>query len=108
MVTSALLLLRTLESGRLLVSATLQFAGGEKLTVGDAQAMGVADLPISAREKEVLALVAHGLSTREIAARLGLSSRTVDNHRTNIMRKLDVHNVAGLVRLAVSSGLVEA
>jgi DNA-binding NarL/FixJ family response regulator len=63
---------------------------------------------ITKREKEVLKLVAEGLSTKEIAAKLKLSSKTVDNHRTNMMRKLHLHNVASLTRFAFEVGLVVA
>ena len=62
--------------------------------------------PLSGREKQILQLVAEGFSTREIAARLSLSVRTVDNHRTNIMRKLNLHNVAALTRYAIQNELV--
>lgn len=64
--------------------------------------------PLSNREKQILQLVAEGFSTREIAARLGLSIRTVDNHRTNIMRKLNLHNVAALTRYAIQNDLVSS
>ena len=60
------------------------------------------------REREVLALIADALSSKEIAARLGVSLKTVDSHRSNLMEKLSIHKVAGLVKFAVSSGLVEA
>ena len=58
------------------------------------------------REREVLQLVAEGHTTKEIAGKLNISARTADVHRTHLMRKLGMHNVAGLTRLAVSSGLV--
>ncbi|NLE21466.1 MAG: response regulator transcription factor [Actinobacteria bacterium] len=61
---------------------------------------------LSAREREVLTLVAEGLSTREIATQLGLSHKTVEVHRRNIMVKLHRHRVADLVRYAVREGLV--
>jgi DNA-binding NarL/FixJ family response regulator len=64
--------------------------------------------PLSNREKQILQLVAEGQSTREIAARLSLSVRTVDNHRTNIMRKLNLHNVAALTRYAIQNELVSS
>lgn len=59
------------------------------------------------REREVLQLVAESYSTKEIAARLGISAKTVDNHRTNLMRKLDLHDVASLTRYAIEIGLIE-
>lgn len=61
---------------------------------------------LSEREIEVLAALAEGLGNKEIGEKLFISPRTVDTHRTNLMRKLDTHNVAGLVRLAVKAGLV--
>src|SRR5205085_1298009 len=52
--------------------------------------------PITDREREVLRLVAEGLSTKEVAARLDISARTVESHRANLMRKLGLHSVARL------------
>ena len=63
--------------------------------------------PITDREREVLRLVAESHTTREIAAKLGISAKTVDNHRTNLMRKLDLHDVASLTRYALEVGLIE-
>lgn len=59
------------------------------------------------REREVLQLIAEGNSTKEIASKLGLSVKTIDNHRTNMMRKLDLHNVASITRYAMQNGLIE-
>ncbi len=59
------------------------------------------------REREILQLVAESYSTKEIAAKLGISVKTVDNHRTNLMRKLDLHDVASLTRYALEIGLIE-
>jgi DNA-binding NarL/FixJ family response regulator len=67
---------------------------------------GQATTSLSNREKQVLQLVAESYSTREIAQKLTLSVRTVDNHRTNIMRKLNLHNVAALTRYAIKHELV--
>ena len=58
------------------------------------------------REREVLTQIAEGLSNKEIASKLGVGVRTVETHRERIMRKLDIHNVAGLTRFAISKGLV--
>lgn len=60
------------------------------------------------REAEVLQLVAEGWSSKEIAGRLRLASKTVENHRANLMRKLDIHEVAGLTRYAMCHGFVVA
>jgi len=62
---------------------------------------------LSEREVEVLAALAEGLGNKEIGERLFISPRTVDTHRTNLMKKLDIHNLAGLVRVAIKSGLVK-
>jgi DNA-binding NarL/FixJ family response regulator len=61
---------------------------------------------LTTREREVLQLIAEGYTNKEISERLFISVRTADVHRTHIMQKLDVHNVAGLTRLAISHGLV--
>ncbi len=62
---------------------------------------------LSDRETEVLRLVAKGLTAKQVATRLVLSHRTVQNHLQNAMQKLQVHNRAGLVRYAIESGLDE-
>ena len=61
---------------------------------------------LSIRELEISRLVAEGFSSKEIAARLDLSVRTVEKHRANIMDKVGVHEVASLVRWCVQSGIV--
>lgn len=61
---------------------------------------------LTPRQREVLQLIAEGLSTKDIARRLGLSVKTVETHRTTLMRQLDVHEVTGLVRHAMKLGLV--
>ncbi len=63
---------------------------------------------LTPREREVLALLADGLSMREAAARLGRSARTIQVHAYNLMHKLDVHHRAGLVRFAIAHGVVPA
>jgi len=62
---------------------------------------------LTARQREVLKLVAEGLSTRQVAARLGVSAKTVEAHRTAIMDRLAIRDIAGLVRLAIATGLVQ-
>ncbi len=73
---------------------------------GDSVPSGAAML--TDREREVLQLIAEGLSSKEIAPVLGVSLKTVDSHRSNLMDKLDIHKVSGLVRYAIRMGLVEA
>ena len=61
---------------------------------------------LTLRQREVLRLVAEGSSSKQIAGRLGLSAKTVEAHRAAIMERLDIHDLAGLVRFAIRSGLV--
>jgi len=63
--------------------------------------------PLTAREREVLQLVAEGKTTKEIGRVLGISMKTADSHRTRLMRKLGMHETASLVRHAIRRGLVE-
>jgi two-component system, NarL family, response regulator NreC len=70
------------------------------------QAMNPLDV-LSPREREILQLVAEGMTNKDIARRLGLSIYTIDGHRTRIMEKLGLHSIGELVRFAVRSGIVE-
>lgn len=60
---------------------------------------------LTARQREILQLIAEGNGTKEIAYRLGLSAKTVETHRAQIMERLDIHDVPGLVRYAIRMGL---
>jgi two-component system response regulator NreC len=62
--------------------------------------------PLTSRERETLQLIAEGQTTKEIAWRLGLSVKTVESHRIRLMRKLDIHETATLVRYAIRRGLI--
>lgn len=61
---------------------------------------------LTKREREILQLIAESNSTREIAEKLDISVKTAENHRTNLMRKLDLHDVASLTRYAINNGLI--
>src|SRR5262249_21643431 len=61
--------------------------------------------PLSARERQVLQLVAEGMTTKEIAYTLAISFKTAESHRTRIMAKLNIHETAGLVRYAIRNRL---
>ena len=61
---------------------------------------------LTPRQREILQLVAEGFTSKDVAQRLGLSQKTVDTHRAQIMERLGVHDVAGLVRFALRVGLV--
>lgn len=62
--------------------------------------------PLTSRERQILQLIAEGNTTREVASLLSISFKTAESHRNHIMKKLDIHDVAGLVRYAVKRGLV--
>jgi DNA-binding NarL/FixJ family response regulator len=61
---------------------------------------------LSPRERDVLIGIAKGLSNKEIATKLNIGTRTVETHRDNLMRKLDIHSVGGLTKYALANGLV--
>jgi two-component system, NarL family, response regulator NreC len=63
--------------------------------------------PLTSRERQVLQLVGEGKSSKEIAALLGISIKTTESHRTRLMRKLDIHELASLVRYVIRRGLVQ-
>jgi DNA-binding NarL/FixJ family response regulator len=63
---------------------------------------------LSTREHQVFSFLCDGLRAKEIAARLALSPKTVDTYRASLMRKLDIHNVAGLVKFAIQRDLTSA
>ncbi len=62
---------------------------------------------LTEREREVLARIAEGLSNKEVANDLGIGVRTIETHRERIMRKLNIHNAAGLTRFAIANNLIE-
>lgn len=62
--------------------------------------------PLTLRQREILQLIAEGNTTKEIAAKLTLSAKTVETHRTQLMERLDIHDIAGLVRYAIRIGLI--
>jgi len=59
------------------------------------------------REREVAVLLAKSNSSKEVAALLNISTKTAENHRTNLMRKLGVHDVAGVIRFVIRQGLYD-
>jgi two-component system, NarL family, response regulator NreC len=64
--------------------------------------------PLSVRERQVLQLVAEGNTSKDVATILGISVKTAESHRNHIMDKLNIHDVAGLVRYAIRNGLIES
>ena len=73
------------------------FSTGKPIAGGD----------LTSREAEVLQLIAEGFSNKQIASELGISIKTVEKHRQQVMNKLNIHDVAGLTRYAISKGMIE-
>jgi DNA-binding NarL/FixJ family response regulator len=63
--------------------------------------------PLTPRERQVLQMVGEGKSTKDVARLLGISTKTAESHRARLMRKLDIHETASLVRYAIRRGLVQ-
>lgn len=67
-----------------------------------------ADIALTSRQREILCYIAAGSGAKEIAFKLGISAKTVESHRSQIMERLGIRDVAGLTRYAIRSGLVSA
>ena len=92
-----------------LLDAVQKVVRGEKVISSSIEDRVQADqLALTPREFHVLDLIVAGLANGQIATRLGVATKTVENHRFNLMHKLEVHNVAELVHLAHSHGLVSS
>jgi DNA-binding NarL/FixJ family response regulator len=65
-------------------------------------------VPLTSREMEVLQLIAEGKANKETASELRIGIKTVEKHREHLMRKLDIHDTAGLTRYAISKGIIES
>jgi DNA-binding NarL/FixJ family response regulator len=115
-------LLKT-DSLRLLVAAVETIAEHKTFVSGSASQSIPAGLPrlkgtahkggptrrvLGPREREVVQLLAEGASNKEIARKLGISVKTVNSHRSNVMRQLNVHSIAGLVRYAIRETIILA
>ena len=83
---------------RTVVESYLQRAAGEKGPIDQ----------LTARQREVLQLIGEGKNTKEIAYLLGISIKTAEAHRLQLMDRLNIHDVAGLVRYAIRTGLISA
>ena len=93
-------------SGGSFFSERAQRALAESLRSGGAGESPLARL--TGREREVLVAVARGMTTKEIAAKQNISARTVETHRANLMRKLDLRSVALLTQFALREGLIQS
>lgn len=84
----------------LMIDGYMKRAENRETSVGGAASL-------TKREQEILAMIARGHNNQQIAEQLFISPRTVDTHRTNIMQKLDIHDIANLVRYAIENGYAD-
>ncbi len=84
-------------SPRIAPEASLEFFDGDNEATAD----------LTPRQLEVLTLVAKGSSTKDVARALNISIKTVETHRSQLMQRLNIHDIAGLVRYAIKKGLVK-
>lgn len=95
----------TVRSGGMFFASRVRARGGAG--GGNAVARPVMQIPLTEREQEIARLVAAGQMSKEIAAKLNLSVRTVEKHRANIMEKIGVREVASLTRWCIQVGLLD-
>lgn len=98
--------IRTVSAGNIFISPTLETPVLKEFVGLARQASDSNGSILTEREREILQLVAEGLTNQEISGKLCISSSTVDTHRKNIMSKLDIHSVAGLVKYAIRHRIV--
>ena len=96
--------IETVNAGRPFFSPDVARVALNQMVRGKGQGPDPSDL--TNREREVLTHIAEGLCNKEIACRLNIGTRTVETHRERLMRKLDIHSIAGLTRFAVAKGLI--
>lgn len=97
--------IEAVKKGGTYLARTVRFAISEPSRNGGPTQEIVSPIPLTRRERQILGLVAHGMTAREVAERLGISPLTARKHRENLMRKLDLHSAAELTTYAVRLGL---
>ena len=98
--------IRTVAAGKMFISPTLETPVIKEFVSLARLSPDKSGNILTEREREVLQLIAEGMTNQEIADQLCISVRTVDTHRKNIMAKLDIHSVAGLVKYAIRHKIV--
>lgn len=102
--------IREVEKGRTFFSPEVakRLQKRKEDAIGRKKVLKAGATPLSARELEVLQLVAEGAANKQIADALGISIKTVEKHRDHVMHKLDIHETAGLTRYAIAAGIIES
>jgi two-component system nitrate/nitrite response regulator NarL len=98
--------IKAVHSGEVYFSPSVSKVLIEEMADGNKRSLDSPAPPsLTDREREVLSLIAEGLLNKQIADRLGIGVRTIETHRERIMRKLDIHTVAGLTKYAIARGM---
>jgi DNA-binding NarL/FixJ family response regulator len=99
--------IKSIYAGELVFSSTVsRILVGELVSEGEKELKRPRPSELSEREREVLVLIAEGHSNKEIADRLVVGVRTIETHREHIMRKLNIHTVAGLTKFTIVKGMI--
>jgi len=99
--------IRTVNMGAMFIYPSMAKRLVQEYSNKDMADVSIASVDLTPREHEVLVLIADGLTNIEIGERLEISVKTVDRHRENIMRKLDIHSRIDLVKYAIREGLID-
>jgi DNA-binding NarL/FixJ family response regulator len=102
--------IREVERGKTVFSPSIasRFQEPRRDALGRSQSLQPRTEHLTSREAEVLQLIAEGQTNKQIAFELGISAKTVEKHRQQVMNKLKIHDVAGLTRYALSKGIIKA
>lgn len=102
--------LEAVSAGEYFIDSSLSHRVAETLITGGGKQKKIRDTgyeALTAREQQIMRLIAEGLPTKDIAKKLFISPKTVENHRANILSKLDLHSTMDLVRYAAKLGLID-
>ena len=101
--------IREVQNGNTFFSPSLsKRLHNQKLPAAGGEALRKKVARLSSREIEVLQLIAEGKANKQTAAELGISVKTVEKHRQNLMAKLNIHEISGLTRYAIAAGIIES
>jgi len=100
--------IRTVQKGKTFFSPSIARRLQDQKMPGGGRALRKKVSHLSSRELEVLQLIAEGKANKQTAAELGISIKTVEKHRQNLMAKLDIHEISGLTRYAIAAGIIES
>ena len=102
--------IREVHQGKIFFSPSIarHFNRLNPLLAGRTGALSSKAAQLTSREMEVLQLIAEGNANKETASELGIGIKTVEKHREHLMEKLDIHDTAGLIRYAISAGVIES